>query len=319
LQRKNGYLLVHFPIFLYFKAMAKTLRKPEWLRVRLNTSSQFQDVRKALGKGKLTTVCTEANCPNQHECWGKYKTATFMILGEICTRGCRFCSVTTGKPEVVNKNEPVEVAEAVRDLELKHAVITMVTRDDLEDGGAKILAGTVKEIRRLNPNCSIEILSSDLRGKEKNIKVLCDSRPEVVSHNIETVRRLKKQICSGASYENSLEVLKMIKANSSDSVVKSSIMIGLGESREEILETMDDLLDAGVTILNIGQYLQPTRKNVAVEKYWTPEEFDELKERALEKGFTFCESGPLVRSSYHAGKHFDQYKKIISQKDETLS
>lgn len=299
--------------------MAKTLRKPEWLRVRLNTSSEYQDVRKALGKGKLTTVCTEANCPNQHECWGKYKTATFMILGEICTRGCRFCSVTTGRPETVNNNEPAEVAEAVRDLELKHAVITMVTRDDLEDGGATILAETVKQIRKKNPNCSIEILSSDLRGKEENIKVLCESKPEVISHNIETVRRLKKEICSGAGYENSLKVLKMMKANSPDSVVKSSIMIGLGETREEILETMDDLLKAGVSILNIGQYLQPTRKNIAVEKYWTPQEFDELKERALEKGFIFCESGPLVRSSYHAGKHFDMYKKIISQKDKSLA
>ncbi|MBB6481019.1 lipoyl synthase [Spirochaeta isovalerica] len=294
--------------------MEKPLRKPEWLRVRLNTTTQYKDVRKALGGGKLNTVCTEANCPNQHECWGKYKTATFMILGEICTRGCRFCSVTTGKPGPVSEAEPLEVAEAVRDLDLKHAVITMVTRDDLDDGGAAVLAETVREIRRINPVCSIEILSSDLRGKEENIKVLCNSKPEVVSHNIETVRRLKKEICSGATYENSIQVLKMMKDNSPDSVVKSSLMIGLGETREEILETMDDLLEAGVSILNIGQYLQPTRKNAAVIKYWTPEEFEELRERALEKGFTFCESGPLVRSSYHAGKHFDLYKKIISQK-----
>ncbi|MBN2657789.1 MAG: lipoyl synthase [Spirochaetales bacterium] len=293
--------------------MEKTLRKPEWLRVRLNTTTRYKDVRKALGGGKLNTVCTEANCPNQHECWGKYKTATFMILGEICTRGCRFCSVTTGKPGPVNEAEPLEVAEAVRNLGLKHAVITMVTRDDLEDGGAAVLAETVREIRRLNPECSIEILSSDLRGKEKNIRILCESKPEVVSHNIETVRRLKKDICSGATYENSIQVLKMMKANSPGAVVKSSIMIGLGETREEILETMDDLLEAGVSILNIGQYLQPTRKNVPVRKYWTPEEFDELRERALEKGFIFCESGPLVRSSYHAGKHFDLYRKIISQ------
>jgi len=292
--------------------MANTLRKPDWLRVRLNTNSQYKDVRKALDGGKLTTVCTEANCPNQHECWGKYKTATFMVLGEICTRGCRFCSVTTGKPGPVNSEEPVEVAEAVRDLGLKHAVITMVTRDDLEDGGAEILARTVSEIRKINPDCSIEILSSDLRGKEENIKILCDSLPEVVSHNIETVRRLKKEICSGATYENSLKVLNMMKSNSPHSVVKSSIMIGLGESREEILETMDDLLEAGVSILNIGQYLQPSKKNSPVKKYWTPEEFDELREQALEKGFIFCESGPLVRSSYHAGKHFDLYKKIIS-------
>lgn len=313
MQRKIGLLLAYRVFFMYLKAMEKTLRKPEWLRVRLNTTTRYKDVRKALGGGKLNTVCTEANCPNQHECWGKYKTATFMILGEICTRGCRFCSVTTGKPGPVNEAEPLEVAEAVRNLGLKHAVITMVTRDDLEDGGAAVLAETVREIRRLNPECSIEILSSDLRGKEKNIRILCESKPEVVSHNIETVRRLKKDICSGATYENSIQVLKMMKANSPGAVVKSSIMIGLGETREEILETMDDLLEAGVSILNIGQYLQPTRKNVPVRKYWTPEEFDELRERALEKGFIFCESGPLVRSSYHAGKHFDLYRKIISQ------
>lgn len=295
----------------YFNAMAEILRKPEWLRIRLNTGSEYRDVRKTLDSGKLTTVCTEANCPNQHECWGKYKTATFMVLGEICTRGCRFCSVQTGKPGAVNTKEPAEVAEAVEKLQLKHAVITMVTRDDLEDGGAQILAETVREIRKINPHCTIEILSSDLRGKEENIRILTDSAPEVISCNIETVRRLRKEICSGSEYESIIDVLKMMKKNSPRSVVKSSLMIGLGETREEILETMDDLLEAGVSILNIGQYLQPTRKNHPVKKYWTPEEFAELKDRALEKGFAFCESGPLVRSSYHAGKHYDEYKRII--------
>ena len=295
--------------------MAEYKRKPEWLRIRMNTGTQYQDVRKTLDKSKLTTVCTEANCPNQHECWGSYKTATFMVLGEICTRGCRFCSVQTGKPGPVDKNEPVDVARAVKDLQLKHAVITMVTRDDLEDGGAQILAETVTAIREVNPDCTIEVLSSDLRGKDENIKILADSQPEVISHNIETVRRLKKEICSGETYERSIDVLKMMKAESPHSVVKSSIMIGLGETREEILETMDDLLDCGVSILNIGQYLQPTKKNYPVEYYWTPEEFDELKTRALEKGFIFCESGPLVRSSYHAGKHYADYKKIISQEE----
>lgn len=287
--------------------MSEYIRKPEWLRTRLNTGNQYKDVRKALEKGKLTTVCTEANCPNQHDCWGNYKTATFMVLGEICTRGCRFCSVQTGKPEKVDINEPAEVAQAVKELELKHAVITMVTRDDLEDGGAAILAETVTAVREINENCTIEVLSSDLLGKEDNIKTLALSRPEVISHNIETVRRLKKDICSGATYNQSLEVLKMMKKHSPDSVVKSSIMIGLGESREEILATMDDLLESGVSILNIGQYLQPTRKNHLVKKYWTPEEFSELKEQALSKGFAFCESGPLVRSSYHAGKHYAEY------------
>lgn len=294
--------------------MAEYKRKPEWLRIKMNTGTQYRDVRKTLDEGKLTTVCTEANCPNQHECWGSYKTATFMVLGEICTRGCRFCSVHTGKPGPVDNSEPDEVAKAVKDLELKHAVITMVTRDDLEDGGAQILAETVTAIRQVNPRCTIEILSSDLRGKKENIQILADSQPEVISHNIETVKRLKKEICSGETYERSINVLKMMKEASPHSVVKSSIMIGLGETRDEILETMDDLLDCGVSILNIGQYLQPSKKNVPVEYYWTPEEFDELKERALEKGFVFCESGPLVRSSYHAGKHYADYKKIISQK-----
>ena len=291
--------------------MAEYLRKPEWLRTRINTSSQYKDVRETLNKGKLTTVCTEANCPNQHECWGEYKTATFMVLGEICTRGCRFCSVQTGKPGPVDSHEPAEVAQAVNDLQLKHAVVTMVTRDDLDDGGALILSETVKAIRKENPECTIEVLSSDLRGKEENIKTLTASSPEVISHNIETVERLKEKICSGATYNQSIEVLKMMKAFSPDSVVKSSLMIGLGENREEILATMDDLLEAGVSILNIGQYLQPSRKNHLVKKYWTPEEFDELRERALEKGFSFCESGPMVRSSYHAGKHFDEYRKLL--------
>lgn len=292
--------------------MAEILRKPDWLRVRLNTGSEYRDVRKTLEGGKLTTVCTEANCPNQHECWGKYRTATFMVLGEICTRGCRFCSVQTGKPGPVDSEEPKEVAQAVKKLDLKHAVITMVTRDDLDDGGAAILAETVREIRKANPGCTTEVLSSDLRGKEENIMTLSQSSPEVMSHNIETVRRLRKEICSGTDYGNSINVLRLMKKHSPRSVIKSSIMIGLGETREEILETMDDLLGAGVSILNIGQYLQPTRKNSPVKKYWTPEEFTELRNRALEKGFTFCESGPLVRSSYHAGKHYDEYKKIIA-------
>ncbi len=289
--------------------MGEHLRKPEWLRTRLNTTERYSNVKKTLKDRQLTTVCTEANCPNQHECWGEYKTATFMILGEICTRGCRFCSVKTGKPENIDLNEPQEIALAVKELNLEHAVITMVTRDDLKDGGASILSETVHNIRKENKNCSIEILSSDMNGKEENIMILANSRPEVISHNIETVRRLKKQICSGASYERSLSVLKMMKEKSPESVVKSSIMIGLGENRSEILETMDDLLMAGVSILNIGQYLQPSRKNHPVKKYWTPEEFDEFKGIALEKGFLFCESGPLVRSSFHAGKHFAEYKK----------
>ncbi len=250
------------------------------------------------------------NNSNKHECWGEYKTATFMVLGEICTRGCRFCSVGTGKPEKVDTTEPSKVASAVKNLNLKHVVITMVTRDDLEDGGATILSETVLEVRKINKDCTIEVLSSDLRGKEENILILCKSSPEVISHNIETVKRLKKEICSGASYEQSIDVLKMMKRNCPDSIVKSSIMIGLGEEKEEILQTMDDLLKAGVSILNIGQYLQPSKKNHPVKKYWTPEEFEELKEIALKKGFSFCESGPLVRSSYHAGKHFAEYKEL---------
>lgn len=290
--------------------MSDYIRKPEWLRIKLNTGSQYQDVLKTLKKGNLTTVCTEANCPNLHECWGEYKTATFMILGEICTRGCRFCSVQTGKPEEVDNGEPDKIAGAVKELQLKHAVITMVTRDDLEDGGATLLAETVNAVREKNKNCSIEVLSSDLRGIDENIKILASSKPEIISHNIETVKRLKKEICCGATYDQSIAVLKMMKKYCPDSILKSSIMIGLGETKKEILETMDDLLKIGVTILNIGQYLQPSRKNLFVKKYWTPDEFEELKGIALNKGFKFCESGPLVRSSYHAGKQYAEYKNM---------
>lgn len=288
--------------------MTERLPKPEWLKIRLKADRRFQEVQKSLKKGRLTTVCTEANCPNQGECWGQYRTATFMVLGEICTRNCKFCSVTTGRPEAPDCGEPLQVAEAVKDLNLKHAVITMVTRDDLPDGGAAHLSRTVEEIRRLSPDCSVEVLSSDFQGKESSVKILSDSRPEVISHNVETVDRLKGKISSGTSYTRSLEVLKMMKRLSPGSLLKSSLIIGLGETAEEIEQTMKDLRETGVEVLNIGQYLQPDRKSRPVKKYWHPDEFDRLKALAMKMGFSHCESGPFVRSSYHAGKHYESYK-----------
>lgn len=290
--------------------MSNRLPKPEWLKIRLKADRRFQEVNRSLKKGNLTTVCTEANCPNQGECWGQYRTATFMVLGEICTRKCKFCSVTTGRPADPDLQEPRQIAEAVSELKLKHAVITMVTRDDLPDGGAEHLAKTVREIRKLSPDCSIEVLSSDFRGNKESIQALCESAPEVISHNVETVERLKGEISSGTSYRRSLEVLKVMKKQSPTSLLKSSLIIGMGESAKEIEQAMDDLRSAGVAVLNIGQYLQPSRESLPVKKYWHPDEFESFRKLAMGKGFSYCESGPFVRSSYHAGKHYESYKNI---------
>jgi len=232
-----------------------------------------------------------------------------MILGEICTRSCRFCSVETGHPTPVDPDEPARIAHAVAEMQLKHAVITMVNRDDLPDGGASVLAETVRAIHAAAPKSSVEVLASDLMGNAQSIAVVAASKPEILSHNLETVRRLTPQIRSRSTYERSLNFLETACKLDPDAAVKSSLMLGLGETRDEVLEAMDDLLAVGVRILNIGQYLQPTKQNAPVEKYWTPEEFAELRERALEKGFDHCESGPLVRSSYHADDQYEHYRK----------
>ncbi len=249
---------------------------------------------------QLHTVCEEAKCPNIHECWAVRRTATFMILGAVCTRACRFCAVKTGLPTELDRAEPERVADSVAQMNLKHVVITAVARDDLKDGGAEIFAETVRAIRRKSPFTSIEVLPSDMGGEYDNLKTLMDTKPDILNHNIETVRRLSDRVRARAKYDRSLQFLQRAKEMQPDIPTKSSLMVGLGETFEDIIETMDDLRAHDVDIMTIGQYLQPSKKHLPVLKYYTPEEFTELKEIAMQKGFSHCESGPLVRSSYHA-------------------
>ncbi|MCM3651565.1 lipoyl synthase [Metabacillus litoralis] len=276
------------------------LRKPEWLKIKLNTNENYTDLKKLMREKSLHTVCEEAKCPNIHECWAVRRTATFMILGSVCTRACRFCAVKTGLPTELDLAEPERVADSVALMNLKHAVITMVARDDLKDGGAKVLAETVLAIRRKSPFTTIEVLPSDLSGNYENLKMLMDAKPDILNHNIETVRELTPRIRARATYERSLEFLKRAKEMQPEIPTKSSLMIGLGETKEQIIQTMDDLRANNVDIMTIGQYLQPTKKHLKVQKYYHPDEFAELREIAMSKGFSHCEAGPLVRSSYHA-------------------
>ena len=248
----------------------------------------------------LHTVCEEARCPNIHECWGERRTATFMILGDVCTRACRFCAVKTGLPNELDLAEPERVADSVVLMNLKHVVITVVARDDLKDGGASVLAETVRAIRRKSPQTSVEVLPSDMGGIEENLRILMDARPDILNHNIETVRSLTKRVRARATYDRSLEFLRRAKEMQPDIPTKSSLMIGLGETEEEIYEVMDDLRANNVDIMTIGQYLQPTKKHLPVKKYYSPIEFGKLRKVAMSKGFSHCEAGPLVRSSYHA-------------------
>lgn len=284
------------------------LRKPEWLKIKLNTNEHYTGLKKMMREKQLHTVCEEARCPNIHECWAVRRTATFMILGDVCTRACRFCAVKTGLPTELDWQEPERVAESVRLMNLKHVVVTAVARDDLKDGGAAVFAETVRAIRRKNPLTTIEVLPSDMGGVYENLKTLMDARPDILNHNIETVRRLTPRVRARATYERSLEFLRRAKEMQPDIPTKSSLMVGLGETKEEILEAMDDLRAVGVNILTIGQYLQPTKRHLKVEKYYHPHEFMELKEIALAKGFSHCESGPLVRSSYHADEQVQSAK-----------
>jgi lipoyl synthase len=286
-------------------------RKPDWLKIRLNTSRDYKYVRNLVKSERLHTVCEEAQCPNIHECWGTHRTATFMILGDTCTRRCRFCSVKTGKPQPVDPEEPRRVAESVGMMGLAHVVITMVNRDDLGDGGASVMADTVTAIRDAAPDCTVEVLSSDLMGSPESLEILSASRPDIMSHNLETVRRLTPDVRSRSTYERSLWFLRAAGEMDPETPVKSSLMLGLGETEEELHEAMDDLRAVGVSMLNLGQYLQPTRHNLTVERYWTPEEFNALKHTALKKGFAHCEAGPLVRSSYHAGEQYESYRQRI--------
>jgi lipoic acid synthetase len=286
-------------------------RKPEWLRIRLTASENTRDIRRLIRSESLHTVCEEARCPNLHECWGEHRTATFMILGDTCTRRCRFCAVKTGLPRGVDLGEPGRVAASVREMGLGHAVVTMVNRDDLPDGGASVLAATVRAIRAEAPGCSVEVLSSDLMGNAEAIRVLVESRPDITSHNIETVRRLTPLVRSRSTYERSLAFLRIAREIDPAAATKSSMMLGLGETREEVIESMDDLLSVGVGMMNLGQYLQPGRTHGPVARFWTPGEFDELRRVALDKGFAHVEAGPLVRSSYHAASQYESYRRRI--------
>lgn len=275
-------------------------RKPEWLKIKLPMGDLAVGVNQLIQKNELHTICTSGMCPNQGECWG-CGTATFMIGGDICTRGCRFCNVKTGRPNLLDENEPDKVATSIKTLKVKHAVITSVDRDDLEDYGANHWAKTIKSIKELNKEITMEVLIPDFNGELNLVDKIIEQNPEVISHNMETTRRLTPTIRSKATYNQSLKVLKHIA--DSGITAKSGIMLGLGETEEEILQVMDDLLEVGVKVMTIGQYLQPTKNNVEVEEYVSPEKFAEYKEIGLKKGFKVVESGPLVRSSYHAERH----------------
>ena len=285
------------------------LERPSWLKIRLSSNVSAKSIHTMMRSKSLHTVCEEAQCPNLHECWALRRTATFMILGDLCTRACRFCAVKTGKPIGLDTDEPRRVAEAVQEMGLRHVVITAVARDDLVDGGAQIFVETVRAIRLGRPETTIEVLPSDMGGHYNNLKILMSSGPDILNHNIETVRRLSPKVRSKADYDRSLKFLRRGKEIRPEVVTKSSMMLGLGETWDEISEAMDDLRDNHVDVLTLGQYLTPHQGDkfyLKIEKYWHPDEFRELKAIALKKGFTHCESGPFVRSSYHADEQVPQ-------------
>jgi len=281
-------------------AAPERLKKPDWLRVRLPIGEGYRNVRGLVDQHKLHTICESGNCPNMGECWGA-GTATFMILGNTCTRSCGFCAVATGKPDPVDWDEPQRVAEAIHLMKVKHAVITSVDRDELPDGGSIIWQNTIRAVKALNPTTTLETLIPDFKGERENIQRIIDAHPEVVSHNIETVERLTRQVRIQAKYWRSMEVLRILKEGGMRT--KSGIMLGLGEARDEVIQTLTNLRDSGVNVVTIGQYLQPTRKHLAVNRFVHPDEFAEYKEIGLNLGIEYVESGPLVRSSYHAEKH----------------
>lgn len=280
----------------------KHIRKPDWLKIKLPKGDNYLKVKGILEQKGLHTICSSGKCPNMGECWNA-GTATFMILGDICTRSCKFCATNTGKPLPVDADEPLKIAESVKHLNLKHVVLTSVDRDDLPDGGAAIWSATVQKIKELNPLTTIETLVPDFGGNAGQLQRVIESAPDIISHNLETVRRLTPQIRSAAQYDRSLEVLRQIAA--SGLRAKSGIMVGLGETEAEVLETMDDLRSVNCSIFTVGQYLQPTPTHLAVIEYVHPDQFEKFRMAGLEKGFTHVESKPLVRSSYHAEKHVD--------------
>jgi lipoyl synthase len=279
---------------------AERIKKPNWLRVKLPIGEDYKHVRNLVDTHKLHTICESGNCPNMGECWGA-GTATFMILGNICTRSCGFCAVATGRPEAVDWDEPQRVAEAIHLMKVKHAVITSVDRDELKDGGSIIWENTIKAVYALNPNTTLETLIPDFKAEKHNIQRIIDAHPDVVSHNIETTERLTKQVRIQAKYWQSMETLKILKEGGMRT--KSGIMLGLSETKEEVVQTLKDLYNSGVDVVTIGQYLQPTKKHLPVDRFIHPDEFAEYREIGYQLGLDFVESGPLVRSSYHSEKH----------------
>lgn len=285
-------------------------KKPSWLRVRLPIGEDYKHVRNLVDTYNLHTICQSGNCPNMGECWGA-GTATFMILGNTCTRSCGFCAVATGRPDPVDWDEPQRVAEAIHLMTVKHAVLTSVDRDELKDGGSIIWANTVRAVRALNPETTLETLIPDFKGIKENIQRVVDVAPEVVSHNIETVERLTRQVRIQAKYRRSLEVVRYLKEKGMRT--KSGIMLGLGEEKNEVVQAMQDLYDNGCDVVTLGQYLQPTGRHLRVDRFVTPAEFEEYKAIGYEMGFDFVESGPLVRSSYHAEKHIHSGREAYEQ------
>jgi lipoic acid synthetase len=279
-------------------------RRPPWIKVRAPTGEAYHAVKQLMRAKSLHTVCEEARCPNIGECW-QHRTATFLILGDTCTRNCRFCNVKTGRPGPLDPHEPERVAQAVQAMGLKHTVITSVDRDDLDDGGASVFAAVVRAIRQAQPGCTVEVLIPDFRGRVPPLQVVMDERPDILNHNVETAPSLFRTIQPQCRYEWSLDVLRNAKALWAQVVTKSGLMVGLGETVEEVLAVMRDLRQVGVDILTVGQYLQPTRHHAPIARYYAPEEFETLREQGQDMGFRWVESGPLVRSSYHAGEQVE--------------
>lgn len=280
--------------------MAEHIKKPDWLKIRLRGNEHFTETKHIVESHGLHTICTSGRCPNMGECWSR-GTATFMIGGDICTRSCRFCNTLTGKPLPLDPKEPEKVAESIRLMGLRHAVVTSVDRDDLPDLGAQHWVETILTIKRMNPNTTIEVLIPDFQGRLDLVDQIVDTNPEIISHNMETIRRITPLVRSAAKYETSLAVLRRIAQRGI--TAKTGIMVGLGETEDEVLELMDDVLETGASVLTIGQYLQPSRKNIPVAEYIHPDQFEKYRQMALDKGFKQVESAPLVRSSYHAEKH----------------
>jgi len=290
-------------------------KKPNWIRTKITDTQNFFQTKEIVNKKKLHTVCQEASCPNISECWSK-KHATFLIMGDICTRACAFCNVKTGKPNFLDLSEPSKIAQATKELNLRHVVITSVDRDDLEDGGANHFYNVIREIRKLNKNTTIEVLTPDFLRKGDSYKKVVDANPDVFNHNIETVPSLYRGVRPGSRYFESVNLLKSVKKINKTIFTKSGIMLGLGESKDEVLQIMDDLLSANVDFLTIGQYLQPTEKHFPLKRYVHPDEFQEFKKIALSKGFLIVASSPLTRSSYHADEDFSKMKKLRKNKSQ---